>query len=351
VHAREYLLVEVTGEDGATGIGYAYIGTRGAAAAAALTAELLAPVALAAADDSPVALWPALYQETLLAGRRGIVLRAMSALDIALWDLRARRAGLPLAALLGGDAAAAVPAYASGGYYRPAEGDPAEYVRREIAGNREAGFADHKIKVGGLTVAEDARRVRAAREVIGDSGRLAVDANNAYRSVHEAADALRAFEDASGGLWWFEEPLGPDLVDGHHRLAERASTPIATGEIHQTRWEYRQLIGGEGVAVLQPDAGVLGGVTEWLRVAQAASVADLPVAPHWHANLHAQLAGAVDNCLVVEHFDLEKDIYNFEELLVPETRLAVADGAVRLSGRPGLGIELDPAKVERYRVA
>ncbi|MFE3195560.1 mandelate racemase/muconate lactonizing enzyme family protein [Nocardia sp. NPDC059240] len=348
LNVRHYLLVEVEA-DGYTGVGYTYAGT-GAGLLAKLAAdELLAPVYLGADENDVAGLWERAYQETLLEGRRGTVIRALSALDIALWDLRAKRAGLPLVSLLGGSTAP-LPSYASGGYYQPDEGSWTEAVTREIAFNASQGFTDHKIKVGGLSVADDARRVAAAVEAAGEGGRVSLDANNAYRSVAEARTAIEAFERAAGGpLWWFEEPLSPEAFAGHAELSRTIRTPVATGEIHQTRWEFRPLIEA-GIPVLQCDAGVTGGVTEWLRIANTAATFGLHMAPHWHHNLHAHLCGAIPNALVVEYFALEKGIYNFELLLTPESRLHYAANHVHIPDRPGLGIELDSVMLEKYEV-
>lgn len=349
---RDYVLVRIKREDAdLEGVGYVYAGTSGGALVAEAVNAILAPLLLGRSADDIVGAWDAMYQETLLHGRRGAVMRAISAVDIGLWDLAAKRAGLPLAVLLGGSTAP-VSAYASGGYYQPDAGPWSDAVAREIEANLEAGFTDHKIKVGGLSVAEDAERVKSATAVMGGSGRLAIDANNAYRSVAEAETALRAFEDAAGdtGLWWFEEPLSPDDVRGHARLRERSRTPIATGEIAGSRWEFRELIELGGADILQSDAGVMGGVTEFLRVAAAAATFALPVAPHWHANLHAHLAAAITNCLTVEHFALEKDIYNFELLLEPESRMAVDAGRVVIPECPGVGVSFAEDVVERFAV-
>ncbi len=347
---RDFLLVEVAAEDTEeVGVGYAYVGTRGGTAHVALVDELLTPAAVGHSADDIVGLWERLYRETLLAGRRGAVLRAISALDIALWDLAGKRRGVPVAVLLGGSVKA-IPAYASGGYYKADDDDPADAVRVEIEANRAEGFSDHKIKVGGLSVAEDAKRVASAAAVIGDSGRLALDANNAYRSVAEAIQAIRSFEAAASEteLWWVEEPLLPDEIAGHAEIAAAVDVAIATGEIHQTRWEFRELIERRAATILQPDVGVAGGITEWMRIAATAASFGVPVAPHWHANLHAQGAAATPNLLAVEHFDLGKDIYNFERLLTPASRLEARDGMVHLSDRPGIGIELDQAAVDEF---
>jgi L-alanine-DL-glutamate epimerase-like enolase superfamily enzyme len=349
---RHYVLVEVTDDTGHTGLGYTYAGTAGAFITKAAIDDLLAPVYLGESEDDIYGLWSRAYQETLLAGRRGAVIRALSALDIALWDLKAKRAGQPLAALLGGSMAPQ-PAYASGGYYQPEEGEWTDAVVREIGFNASQGFTDHKIKVGGLSVAEDARRVAAALKAIGPDGRLSLDANNAYRSVREARVAIEAFERAAGEtpLWWFEEPLSPEAIDGHAELASRIRTPVATGEIHQTRWEFRSLIEAKSASILQTDAGVVGGVSEWLRVAHTADSFGLQMAPHWHANLHVHLTAAVANTLVVEYFALEKGIYNFELLLTPETRLEYRDNQVFVPDRPGIGIELDEDAVAKFEIS
>jgi L-alanine-DL-glutamate epimerase-like enolase superfamily enzyme len=349
---REYLIVDIEDdESGHIGHGYSYVGTAGGRVSAQLVDEMLAPVVIGSDAQDILGIYDRVYQETLLTGRRGITLRALSALDIALWDLAGKRAGLPLVELLGGQVRA-VSAYASGGYYVGDIADIESTVRDEMAHNERAGFADHKIKVGGLSIEADARRVRAALTSIREGGRLALDANNAYPNAHEALRAIRAFERAAGerGLWWVEEPLSPDDIAGHAELARVVETPIATGEIAQTRYEFRELIETRAADILQPDAGVLGGVSEWIRIARTAETFGVPVAPHWHANLHVHLAAASPNCLTVEHFELDKDIYNFEQLVTSETRLEARDGTVICPDRPGIGIDFDEAAIAKFQL-
>jgi L-alanine-DL-glutamate epimerase-like enolase superfamily enzyme len=347
---RDYLLVSLTSDQGSeVGIGYSYAGTIGGRILAAIVEDILEPVVAGCDHEGIVEIWERMYQETLLMGRRGAVLRAMSAIDIAFWDLTAKQAGMPLSTVLGG-APGQVQAYASGGYYRAEDGPWADAVADEIKFNQGLGFRDHKIKVGGLAPELDAERVAAAIEAIGDGGRLALDANNAYPTVQEAARVVRILEKAAGGhgLWWIEEPLSPDDFQGHLALSQRVETPVATGEIAQTRWEFSHLLDRDAELILQPDAGVIGGVTEWMRVSRTAETLGLVVAPHWHANLHVQLASATSNCFTVEHFALAKDIYNFELLVTPETRTEVVDGSLVASSRAGIGIELDQDAVARY---
>ncbi|MHB1164151.1 MAG: mandelate racemase/muconate lactonizing enzyme family protein [Candidatus Nanopelagicales bacterium] len=349
---REYVVVSLRRQDDEqVGFGYTYTGTSGGSIVAEFVNSILAGVLADRDADDIVGAWEAMFQETLLIGRRGAALRAMSAVDIALWDLAAKRAGLPLAVMLGG-AVRQVAAYASGGYYQARAGDAAEAVTREIAFNRSMGFADHKIKVGGLSVAEDTRRVAAAIEAIEGTGRLALDANNAYSSVAEACRAAVAFEQAAGdtGLWWFEEPLSMEDVRGMALVRQRIETPVASGEIAQTRHEFRTLLEQEAVDILQPDAGVIGGITEYMRVVRTAETFGVSVAPHWHANIHVHLAAASTGCLTVEHFALEKDIYNFESIVTPASRLVPADGMVTVPPRTGIGVEFDERAVSAHEL-
>jgi L-alanine-DL-glutamate epimerase-like enolase superfamily enzyme len=350
--AREFVLVYAGADDAdLVGVGFTYAGTSGGVIIAEIINTVLANVVVERGSTDIVGTWEAMFQESLLLGRRGAVLRAMSAVDIALWDLAAKRAGVPLAVHLGGSVHD-IPAYASGGYYRQEPAGWADAVTREITLNREQGFVDHKIKVGGLSVEEDEKRVAAAIDAIAGSGRLALDANNAYGSPSEAQRAAEAFERAAGetGLWWLEEPLSVEDVRGLARVRDRISTPIATGEIAQTRHDFRILIEAGAADILQPDAGVLGGVTEYMRVVRAAETFGVTVAPHWHANLHVHLAAASTTSLAVEHFTLDKDIYNFEKLIVPESRLQVVDGMAKVPERPGLGLEFDEDMIRTYEL-
>jgi L-alanine-DL-glutamate epimerase-like enolase superfamily enzyme len=265
--------------------------------------------------------------------------------DIALWDLLGKIANLPLYRLLGG-CADEVPAYASGGYYRP--GDPLDNIREEMRAYKAMGFTDYKIKVGGAPFTVDVARVQAARESIGVSGRLALDANNAWRWPYDAIRFARAVEPYD--IWWLEEPLSPEDVAGHAEIARTLEMPVATGEIHATRWDFRALIEQQAADIIQPDAGVLGGISEWLKIAHTAASFNLPVAPHWHANVHVHLVATVHNAITVEFFVLEQDIYNFERLVTPETRLQPTDGRLPLPAGPGLGLALDERAIARWKV-
>lgn len=352
LNQRDYIYIAVNDSNTElVGEGLSYVGTAGAKSAVELVNDVLASSVIGADPADVVGLYAKLYQESLMQGRRGMAIRCIAALDIALWDLAAKKAGLPLASMLGGHTGA-VPAYASGGYYRAGDIDRLSTIREEIEFNKSLGFMDHKMKVGGLSVREDAERVRAAVEVLNADGRLALDANNAYKTPAEAIHAVRAFQEAAGdhGLWWFEEPLSPDNISGHALINRSVDTPVATGEVHQTRHEFLQLLQQDAVAILQADAGVVGGITEWLNIARTANTYGLPIAPHWHANIHVHLVAASENGLVVEHFAPEKGIYNMAELMTPESALEHKNGNVYVPERPGIGWEFDSEKLDAYEV-
>jgi L-alanine-DL-glutamate epimerase-like enolase superfamily enzyme len=187
--------------------------------------------------------------------------------------------------------------------------------------------------------------VGAARETLGISGRLALDANNAWSSAAEALRAARAF--AEYDIWWLEEPLAPDDVEGHAAIRRSSPIPVATGELLSNRIEFAPLLQRAAADILQPDAGVLGGVTDWLRVAGTAATFGVELAPHWHANLHAQLSAATPNCVTVEYFAGATQIYNFEELVA--NPLVIEDGHIQLDDEPGIGVRLDLEAVDHYR--
>ena len=343
---REFVLVWLETDVAVEGLGYTYAGTVGGRVVQACVDTVLNGLLVGQDPRYTELLWERMFRESLLIGRRGAMLRAIGAVDLALWDVLGKLHGEPVYRLLGAYRDE-VPAYASGGYYRP-DIDPLKEVEGEMSRYVERGFTDFKIKVGGLSIEADRERVRVAREVIGPKARLALDANNAYNDVPTAIRAAEAF--APYDIWWFEEPTYPDSLPNSARIAASVPMPVATGEIEATRWGFRDIILAEAAHILQPDAPVLGGITEWLKVAHLAAGHDLQVAPHWHANVHVHLVAAVANGLTVEYFHLDEDIYNFERLVDPENRLVARDGMIRVPDRPGLGIILDRRQVERYRI-
>lgn len=345
VIAREYVLAWVETDEGLRGLGFT-VGGRYAGEGHLIHTAIQHNLKHLVIGDDPFAverLWERMFQTTLLMGRRGAVLRAMSALDIALWDIIAKAAGRPLYQLLGGYRDQ-VPAYASGGYYR--EGKGLDGLAAEMERYVAMGFTAVKMKIGRLDPREDAERVRVARETVGPGVRLAVDANNAWPDAASAIRAARLLEKYD--IWWLEEPVMPDNIPASAEVAAALDVPVATGEIEATRWGFRELLERRAADILQPDATVAGGVTEWMKIAHMAAGWDVPVAPHWMANLHVHLLAAVPNGLTVEVFVLEEDVLNFERIV--QEPLQPVKGMIRVPQRPGHGVELDDQAVARYRI-
>ncbi len=341
VTARDYVLVSVVDADGVRGNGFCYAGAAGGEVVATAIATLLAPL-LPERDPFMVErLWQDMYQEALLHGRAGSVMRALSALDIALWDHNARAVGLPLHRFLGGFRSETVPAYASGGYYL--EGKTPEDLGAELAGYVQLGFRAVKMKTGRLSPAEEEARVAAARRAIGDEVLLMLDANNAWQDLPTALRTVERF--APYDPYWIEEPFSPDDLDNHARLAAASTVTVATGEIEAGRWRHKDLLQREAAAILQTDAAVCGGITEFRRIAATAASHGVPLAPHWFHDLHAHLVAATPNCTFVEYFP-DDQVLNFRALL--DTQLDVRDGELVLPTGPGLGFDFDPTQVERH---
>ncbi len=341
VRARDYLLVELTAEDDHRGIGFAYAGSSAGTLLSEAVQALLAPVLLREDAHRSEWLWQRMYQEGLLQGRTGAVMRALSAIDIALWDRNARAAGLPLYRYLGAYAAETVPAYASGGYYL--EGKTPAMLAAEVARYVQHGFRAVKIKVGRLGLKDEEARVAAARSAVGNDVLLMLDANNAWSDLPTALRYVNMYERYDP--YWIEEPFGPDDVDNHARLARETRVPVATGEIEAGRWRFKALLEKEAAAILQTDACVCGGITEFRRIAATAASFGVGVCPHWFHDLHVHLVAATPNAQFVEFFP-DDQVLNFRRLI--DTQLQVKGGALVLPTAPGLGFALDPEAVARY---
>jgi L-alanine-DL-glutamate epimerase-like enolase superfamily enzyme len=330
--------------DGATGIGFCYAGSDAGSIPATAVRDLFAPLVAGRISHQTVGLWDEMYRLALLHGRTGSVMRALSAVDIALWDLNSRLAGLPLAHLLGADRIESVNAYASGGYYREGKGVPG--LVAEIESYVAAGFDAVKIKVGRSSVAEDAERIAAVRAVLGPDRLLMLDANNAWRDLADAVRAMRAWERYDP--YWIEEPFSPDDLVNHSRLAERTPVMVATGEIEAGRWRHLELLRSSAAAILQSDAGVCGGITEFMRIAHLADAFGVPMAPHWFHDLHVHLVAAIGNGAWVEYFPGD-DVFNFRALIDRQLEV-LPGGMVAVPTALGLGFGFSDDIVDRHAV-
>ena len=287
-------------------------------------------------------LWNDMFWRVRGYGRKGVAFCALSAVDIGLWDLKAKALGLPLYKLLG-PFTDSVPIYGSGGWTNHTQ----EELIAEMAGYVEQGIKRVKMKVGkdfGKSEREDLQRLAAVRKALGDDVAIYVDANNGYYSK-QAIYMAKEFEQFQVG--WFEEPVLADDIGGLAEIKHATSIPIATGEHEYTKHGFRELIAAGGADIVQPDVGRVGGVTEWMKVAHMAHAFNLPVAPHAVQLVHLHVACATPNLKVVEYMNigLESDRVWYTEF--PQQ----SDGMWSpFPDKPGLGLELDPYAVEKWAV-
>ncbi|ELZ28394.1 muconate lactonizing mandelate racemase protein [Halogeometricum pallidum JCM 14848] len=339
---RDHAITYVRTADGREGVGYS-LGYEGAGLVSEAVESLLEPMLVGEDPRDTARLWQEMYEGTVQIGRAGLLLRAISTVDLALWDLKAKAAGEPLYKLLGGHADD-VPSYASGGYYRDDKGY--EGLREEMRRYLEEGHDVVKMKVGRRSVSEEADRVAAVRDEIGPDRTLLLDANGVWSSPPEAIRACRAFEPYDP--YFMEEPVMIDKVETMAAVNDAIDYPVATGELEGTRHNFARLRDTGAASILQPDATVCGGITEWLRIANYAAAYDVPVAPHYNWNLHASLLGAIENGTWVEYFYRDMDVKVFDDV-VAEPLSPGDDGRIPLPDSPGHGVSLDKDALEEFR--
>ena len=317
-----FLIAEIETEQGFSGHGFSYSKRAGGPAQYAHAKE----VAGAAIGEDPNDIQK-LYTKLLWAGasvgRSGVATQALAAIDIALYDLKAKRAGLPLSKLLGAHRDSVRTYNTSGGFLNAS----LDEVRARATQSIEEGIGGIKIKVGLPDSAEDLRRVRAVRDHIGDDVPLMVDANQQW----DRATALRTgrrLEDLE--LVWIEEPLDAYDAEGHADLARALDTPIATGEMLASVAEHERLIAARACDIIQPDAPRVGGITQFLRLMTLADQAGLDLAPHFAMEIHVHLAACYPREPWVEHFDWLDPLF--------DERLETQNGRMLVPDRAGLGI-------------
>ncbi|MEX5307424.1 mandelate racemase/muconate lactonizing enzyme family protein [Kocuria sp. CPCC 205258] len=319
-----FLFAEISTAQGHTGMGFSYSKRAGGPAQYAHAKEVAE--GLIGEDPNDIAR---VYDKLLWAGasvgRSGVATQALAAIDVALWDLKAKRAGLPLAKLLGAHRDSVRTYNTSGGFLNAS----LEEVRDRATRSLEEGIGGIKIKVGLPDSAEDLRRVAGVREHIGAGVPLMVDANQQW----DRATALRMGRRLEEfDLVWIEEPLDAYDAEGHAQLAAALDTPIATGEMLASVAEHVRLIDARACDIIQPDAPRVGGITQFLRLAALADQRGLGLAPHFAMEIHLHLAAAYPREPWVEHFDWLDPLF--------EERLETRDGRMLVPDRPGLGVTL-----------
>jgi L-talarate/galactarate dehydratase len=319
-----FLFAEITTELGHSGIGFSYSKRAGGPAQYAHAKEVAA--GLIGEDPNDIAkIYTKLLWAGASVGRSGVATQALAAVDIALYDLKAKRAGLPLAKFLGSYRDSVRTYNTSGGFLNAT----LDEVKARATQSIEEGIGGIKIKVGLPDSKEDLRRVAGIREHIGWDVPLMVDANQQW----DRATALRMGRRLEEfDLVWIEEPLDAYDFEGHAHLAQVLDTPIATGEMLASVAEHKGLMNANGCDIIQPDAPRVGGITQFLRLAALADERGLGLAPHFAMEIHLHLAAAYPREPWVEHFDWLDPLFN--------ERLETKDGRMIVPDRPGLGVTL-----------
>jgi len=334
IRAFELITVRVRDAEGAEGVGYTYTVGTGGAAVLALIARDLAPLLAEREAERIEDAWQAMWWALHYGGRGGAQVLAISAVDIALWDLHARRQRAPLWRILGGFDPR-VPCYAGG-----IDLDfPLDALLRQTDEHLARGFRAIKMKVGRPSLHDDLERVRAMRAHLGRGFPLMVDANMRW-SADEAIRAARALRDFD--LVWLEEPIIPDDVPGHVGVVREGGLPVAAGENLHTLHEFRALIDAGGVTFPEPDVTNCGGVTVFMKICHLAEAFNLPVTSHGAHDVAVHLLAAAPNRSYLEAHGFGLDRYIAEPLRLEEGRAVAPD-------TPGHGVQFDWKALEILR--
>jgi L-alanine-DL-glutamate epimerase-like enolase superfamily enzyme len=330
----QLVTVRLRDEEDELGLGYTYTVGHGGIAIRSLIEADLAPLLIDSDSGDVQGIWDRMWQRLHYVGRGGLASFGISAIDIALWDLQARRKQTPLWRMLGG-INAQVPVYAGGIDLEFS----LDELLRQTQSFQARGFRAIKMKVGRARLEEDLGRVAAMRESLGPDCLLMVDANMAW-TVEQAIAAARALQRYD--VYWLEEPTSPDDFAGHAQIAAEGGVPLAAGENLHTEREFEMLMSSGGVAFVEPDVANIGGITAWLNVARHAEQHGLPVTSHGVHDLHVHLLAAVPNASYLEYHG-----FGIDEFMTSPLR--IADGIAVAPDRPGHGVELNETALQPYR--
>ena len=340
-HERKICIVKVTADNGLVGWGEGY----GPASLVQAGIEFLKPFVLGQNVLHSEVIWSKMYRRSLDFARRGILLSAVSALDVAIWDLKGKFLEQPVCVLLGGKKREYITPYATGMYFREAP-NLADQLAEEASQYAQQGFKAMKMKVG-LSIERDLANVEAVRQAIGPELLLMVDANHAY-NLREATQLAKLLEPHN--IYWFEEPISPEYYHQYAELRQKTTIPIAAGECEFLRFGFQQLMSSHAVDIVQPDICATGGLTEAKRIADLAYVYGIEVVPHtWGTSI--ALAAAIHfvhnleeipGRLLTQEMFLEYD--RTENALREELTsldMTYEQGKLSISDRPGLGVTVN----------
>ncbi|WP_162287804.1 mandelate racemase/muconate lactonizing enzyme family protein [Indiicoccus explosivorum] len=329
----DFILVEMTSSDGLIGTGFTFALTGGGTSVKTYLDDTAAPVVLNTKLQEWDKHWHTLWDKHQRMGN-GNGLLALSAIDIAVWDIRAKEQNLPLYHLLGAQRET-MPIYGSG---RATHGMTTTELIEGALSYKEEGYRAIKLRAGALGIAKDVKRIQAVREAVGDDFDIMVDCNERL-TYPEALQLGRHLEELN--IYWMEEPLPAGDINGHQRLAEQLRIPIAVGEHLHGRFEFVNYIKQNAASIFQPDVPLVGGISEWNRIANITEGHGYVLTPHFLPEFHIQLGLSAKNCISIEHFPLIDDI-------LLET-LQIENGVAIPPNRSGHGLQWDREKIDYYQ--
>jgi D-galactarolactone cycloisomerase len=348
---RGAVLVEVTTDSGITGWGEAF----GPARMSYAAVEMIKPLVVGRDALASGQLSHDLYARFREHGQKGPLVDALSAIDIALWDIKGKHFGMPIHRLLGGALRRGVPAYASGLFMQNA-GTPEKYLAEEAQGYVEQGYRAVKLKVG-FGVDYDVQAVRTVRSAVGPDIQVMVDANEAY----DALEAIRLGRRIHQyDITWFEEPVAPEDLRGYEEVKQRQEIPVAGGEAEFTRFGFKEILARKAMDIIQPDICAAGGFTECMIIAAMANAFGVRCNPHVWGTAVAMAASLHWIAVIPDTpwslhpaspiFECDKTEHPIRDALLVD-ELLPKNGQIRINDRPGLGIDLDTSALDRFTVA
>jgi L-alanine-DL-glutamate epimerase-like enolase superfamily enzyme len=331
----QWILVDVVTNEGLTGNSFMLTFDYGPELLQRIVDTELKPLIIGKDPEQIGQIWQECHAHCEYIGQSGVAAWGIAAIEIALWDLHGKLLGAPVYRLLGA-CREEIPAYGSGGWLSYS----VDELLGEINSHLQRGFKMVKIKVGSPEMKRDVERVREVRKLIGEDVRLMVDANQAWQP-HAAIAFAKQVQDQN--IFWLEEPVAKDDIEGYARVASSIETPVATGEREYLLTAFRELLARGATAIVQPDVLRIGGISQSLKVAHLAEAFNRWMAPHFYKEIDVHVLAAVRNGLFLEYFPW------LDDLLVHP--LVISDGVAKLPQEPGLGIAFKPEAVEEYRVS